>query len=81
MSQADIDIVKQSSMIVRQFWLESFSMTQKGMLVTKLQKVEKNVVTGAQILPLQRRFSTSFLCSSTAAAAVGLTPSTTILDR
>ena len=38
MSQADIDIVMQSPLIVRQFWLDSFSMTQKpeGMLATKL---------------------------------------------
>ena len=44
MSQADIDVVMQSPLTVRQLWLESFSMTQKGMLATKLQTIVKDDV-------------------------------------
>ena len=74
MSQADIDIVKKSPITVRQLWLESFSMTQKGMLVTKLQKVVKDDVR--EYVPSRGGFPRPAY-----AQAVGLAPSTTILDR
>ena len=74
MSQADIDIVKQSPMTVRQLWLETLSMTQKGMLVTKLRKVVKDVVR--EYFP-----SRGGLPRPSYAKAEGLAPSTTILDR
>ena len=47
MSQGDIDTVKQSPMTMRQLWslwLEFFLIMQKGMVVTKLQYVVKDVV-------------------------------------
>ena len=74
MSQADIDVAMQSPLTVRQLWSESFSMTQKGMLMTKLQKVVKNVV--------REYFSSrGTFPRPSYVAAVGLAPSTTILDN
>lgn len=74
MSRDDINVVLKTPATVRQLWLESFAMTQKGMLVTKLQKAVKDV--GRRYFPSQGGFP-----RVSCAKAIGLAPSTTILGR
>jgi len=73
-SNENIEYVKQATPQMLDLWLESFAMSQKGMLFTSLQKVVKDVFR--KYFP-----SFSFLPATALANRVGLPPGTSILDR